>query len=162
MGAGKTTVGTLVAERLGRRFFDTDPLVERVASRTIDSFFSSGQEQAFRQAEAACIEELLERLDSVIALGGGAFLQPATQSLLLGRALVVHLQVPWEGVETYLDDIAGSRPLLRGRSRDEVHQLYLSRQTAYRRAHLTILAPRLGAPFVVDRLLEALGADQPP
>ena len=156
MGAGKTAVGSLLAERLGRPFFDTDPLVERRAGRTIDSFFACGQEEVFRQLEAACVERLLEEGDSVIALGGGAFLRSDTQRLLLDRALVVHLDVPWEEVETYLDEIAESRPLLRGRSRDEVHELFVSRRNVYRRAHLSVPAPRLGAPFVVDTLLAAL------
>ena len=158
MGAGKTTVGSLLAQRLERSFFDIDPLVERVAGRSIDSFFSSGQEWMFREMEAACIEQVLRERESVMALGGGAFLRAETQRLLLDKALVVHLDVPWEGVETYLDEIAESRPLLRGRSRDEVRELYVSRQQAYRRAHLTVAAPRLGAPAVVDRLLAALGA----
>lgn len=157
MGAGKTTVGSLLAARLDRPFFDSDPYLEQVAGRTIDSFFASGQEAAFRDLEASCIRDLVARPPSVIALGGGAFLRAETRELLLREALVVHLYVSWSTVKGYLGPIVDTRPLLRGRSLSQIHALYLSRQATYRKAHIRISAPRGGPEPVVDRILLALG-----
>lgn len=158
MGAGKTTVGTLLASKLERPFFDTDPYLEQVAGRTIDNFFACGEEAAFRDLEAACIRELVTQPPSVIALGGGAFLRAETRDLLLDRALVIHLHVSWPTVKEYVEPIVETRPLLRGRTLSQIHELYLNRQATYRKAHLRISAPRIGADRVVDRVLASLRA----
>lgn len=156
MGAGKTTVGGLLAGRLERPFFDTDPFLEQVTGRTIENFFASGEEAAFRDLEASCIRELVERPPSVIALGGGAFLRAETQELLLAKALVVHLHVSWRTVRGYVGGIADTRPLLRERTLSQIRELYLNRQATYRKAHLSVSAPRIGADRVVERVHASL------
>jgi shikimate kinase len=161
MGAGKTTVGNLLARRLEREFFDSDPYVEQVSGRTIESFFACGEEAAFRELEAGCIRELVAGPPSVIALGGGAFLRVSTQELLLAKTLVVHLHVSWPVVKSYLPEIAHTRPLLRGRTLGQVQELYLTRQATYRKAHLRVSGRRTGPGPVVERLVASLGLALP-
>lgn len=156
MGVGKTTVGGLLAQRLERPFFDTDPFLEQVAGRTIESFFTGGEEAAFRDLEASCIRELVGRPPSVIALGGGAFLRAETQEFLLTRALVIHLHASWRVVRDYVRGIADTRPLLRGRTLSQIRELYLYRQSTYSKAHLSVPAPRIGADRVMERVHASL------
>ena len=142
MGAGKSSVGRRVAERLGRPFLDTDHVVEERSGRSIPDFFAAGEEAAFRALEADAVRDLVERPPMVLALGGGALEDPATRALLLERALVVHLVVSWPQLRAALPGLAEGRPLLRGRSEEEIRALYERRRATYRAAHLQIEAPR--------------------
>src|SRR5580765_8308812 len=87
-GAGKTTVGRLVAGRLDVTFRDTDTDVEAVAGTTVADVFVEQGEAAFRTLEQAAVERALEEHDGVLALGGGAVLDPHTRELLHGRHVV--------------------------------------------------------------------------
>src|SRR5207244_12923230 len=95
---------------------------------------------------------------SVIALGGGATLREDTRALLLEKALLVHLHVPWSEVEKWISEYAATRPLLQGRSAQEIHELYLSRLAVYRQAHLQVPVPRTGPEDAVKSILEVVGA----
>ncbi len=96
-GAGKTTVGTLVAERLGVSFRDTDTDIERTAGKPITDIFVEDGEPAFRALERAAVDAALDEHDGVLALGGGAVMSDATRALLVsyGRrgGTVVRLDV---------------------------------------------------------------------
>lgn len=88
-GAGKTTVGRLVADRLGAPFRDTDDDVEAAAGKTIpDIFFESG-EMEFRRLEREAVMRALAEHDGVLALGGGAVGDPATRDDLLAHTVVL-------------------------------------------------------------------------
>ena len=128
MGAGKSTVGAEVAERLGRRFVDLDEEIERRSDQTIAEIFSIS-EAAFRDLEEqiAC-EILAEREPAVIALGGGAVGSERIRSALTERALTVLLEVD---VETAWKRARGAeRPLARDESR--FRALFEERQPVYR------------------------------
>jgi len=112
MGAGKSTVGPLVAARLGRAFVDTDREIERRTGRTIAAIFASDGEAAFRTLEREAIERAAGEA-AVVALGGGAIAQPGAVERLRAAGTLVLLDAP---IETLLARIAdpSSRPLLAG------------------------------------------------
>ncbi len=160
MGVGKTSVGRLLAAELGRPFVDTDPEAEAIAGRSIDECFQAGDEAAFRDAEARAVRDALDGDAAVIALGGGAMLREDTRALLLARAVVVFLHVPWRQMEEWLPEMVATRPLLRGRTLAEVERLYRSRLDIYEQAHVRVSVPRTGAEDGARSVLRAL--DQPP
>lgn len=111
MGTGKSTVGRLIAERLGLTFRDSDAEIEAASGRTIPEIFSSDGEDAFRSQEALMIKDLLaESKPMVLALGGGAVLDPGTRKLLDGEC-VVWLSAQHEDLVERLGEGEG-RPLL--------------------------------------------------
>jgi shikimate kinase len=110
MGAGKTTVGHLLAGKLGLPFLDTDLVIEQRTGRPVRDIFATDGEPAFRALECGVTAELLEGQDAVLALGGGGVEHPATRQALRASH-VVYLQVGYE--ESMLRVADDSRPLLR-------------------------------------------------
>ncbi len=90
-GTGKSTVGRLVAERLGHSFHDTDVEIERRAGRSIAEIFAGEGEAAFRSLEAAVVDELSRGSQCVLALGGGAVMRPGNRAKLKARGRTVWL-----------------------------------------------------------------------
>jgi shikimate kinase len=113
MGAGKTTVGQLLTERLRLPFTDSDEVIERRAGRPVGQIFAQDGEPAFRALEHQVIAELLDGPALVLALGGGAAEHPGTRDRLAG-AQVVYLQVGYGQAMLRVggDPDPESRPLL--------------------------------------------------
>jgi shikimate kinase / 3-dehydroquinate synthase len=125
MGAGKTTVGTKVAELTHRPFVDLDAEIEARYGPIPELFERS--EPEFRRLEENVLAEALAGPDSVVALGGGAVLSPLNRERLRERAFMVHLEVD---VEDAWERVRGSnRPL--ARSEDDFRRLYESRRSVY-------------------------------
>jgi shikimate kinase len=93
MGAGKTTVGRVLADKLGLAFLDSDVVIEQRTGRTVREIFAEDGEPAFRVLEHAVIADLLSGPDVVLALGGGAPEHGGTRDLLNAGPSVVYLQV---------------------------------------------------------------------
>ena len=108
MGAGKSTVGRLVAERLGRPFADTDAVIEEREGLSVSALFEARGEEGFRLAEHAALEWLASETPHVIATGGGVVLRPDNQALLRRAGTVVYLSVTPEEALARLGD-AGDR-----------------------------------------------------
>lgn len=108
MGAGKTTVGRRVADRLGVDFLDTDHEIERREERTIPEIFAAG-EDAFRTLEAETIADVVGSHDGVVSLGGGAVTTPAVRDTLDGQ-LTVYLRI--SATDGYARVAGSDRPLL--------------------------------------------------
>jgi shikimate kinase len=92
MGAGKTSVGKRLAERLFLRFLDADAEIERAAGKTIVDIFAEHGEAYFREGERRVISRLLEGQGQVIATGGGAYMNPETRALIRARGISIWLK----------------------------------------------------------------------
>lgn len=134
MGAGKTTVGRLLARELGVPFVDADAAIEAAAGLSVPEIFSSRGEPGFRRIEAETIADLLAGDDVVLALGGGALGSADVRQALAGHRVVL-LDVP---LAEALVRVGGdpSRPML---ARPDLAELYEGRQQAYRDAASVVL-----------------------
>lgn len=129
MGAGKTTVGRLLAEGWGVAVRDTDQDVERDSGRSISDIFVDDGEQHFRSLEREAVAAALTGHDGVVALGGGAVLDPATRELLDGHT-VVFLRVGLSDAVKRVG-LGSSRPLLFGNVRARIKGLLEERTPVY-------------------------------
>lgn len=156
MGAGKSTVGRLLAARAGYRFADSDTDIETLAGAPITEIFRREGEDWFRVLEERAILALLEEDRIVIATGGGAFTRPTLASALIEGAFVVHLHCEFD--EAYRRALAqGVRPLL-GSGQSEAHALFAERKDKYSRAHVTVDATRRSPADVVEDILPLLAS----
>ncbi len=155
MGSGKSTVGPLLAERLGWRFMDVDEVIEAEAGISIAEMFARHGEAEFRERERAAIARLAEEDGLVLALGGGAIEDAATQELLRSGAgtLLVHLEVE---LETTLERCRGTehlRPILADRA--SLASRYERRLPLYRTAHVSISVDALTPDEAVEAIVKA-------
>lgn len=128
-GAGKSTVGALLAARLKVAFTDTDAEVEATAGKPVSDIFIEDGEPAFRELERAAVARALADSDGVVALGGGAVLDPETQRLLAGRT-VVYLETGFAAAAKRVG-LGQARPLLIGNPRATLKALLDARLPVY-------------------------------
>lgn len=164
MGAGKTSVGRALAQRLGWKFYDLDEAIEARERATIAHIFATAGEPAFRQIEAAALLELLEknipRTNFVTALGGGAFVQPRNREALRRfDALTILLDAPLEELRRRCHDSAATRPLAHGLASDpaQFEKLFNDRRAAYGLARFRVETGGKSVEAVaaeIERILE--------
>ncbi|KUN84776.1 shikimate kinase [Streptomyces bungoensis] len=129
MGVGKSTVGRLLAERLGVGYRDTDADIEAAEDRTIAEIFVDDGEPAFRALEKDAVRTALAGHDGVLALGGGAILDPDTRALLAGHRVVYLSMDVEEAVRRTGLNVA--RPLLAVNPRKQWRELMEARRHLY-------------------------------
>jgi shikimate kinase len=153
MGVGKSTVGPLVAERLGWDFLDMDEQLEERLGMSVAEYFRARGEEAFRGEERQMALELLERERLVVAAGGGAFANDDTRNLLKRNAVTVWLRcdvdeivrrVPADGRRP----LAGNREIMTARLAD--------REPSYREADVHVAAEDAEPGAVADRVVSAV------
>lgn len=155
-GAGKTTVGAQVADRLGVALRDTDAEIEAIAGKTVSEIFTEDGEPAFRELERHAVLAGLAEHDGVLSLGGGAVLAEQTRAALRGHTVVFLAVGMAEGVRR--TGLSSARPLLEGVNPRATFKLLLdARLPLYREvATVEVATDQQGVPEVVDAVLAAL------
>lgn len=137
-GAGKTTIGRLVATHLSVVFFDTDEVIEQVEGSTVSEIFQKDGETHFRRLEEEIILDLLREGNRVISVGGGAMSNSVVQDAIIASSLCFYLEVRNDNLLLRLQEDS-DRPLLRGKDTASILKSLLGqREKAYKNAHITI------------------------
>jgi shikimate kinase len=161
MGAGKTKIGRRLAARLNLPFFDSDTEIEAAAGETIAEIFRNRGEAVFRDGERRVIARLLTQPIHVLATGGGAFMDPATRSLIADRGVSVWLRAD---LDVLLARVArrNNRPLLQERDpRAVLAELIERRHPIYAEADVTIDSGEGPLELTTARVIAALaGSDR--
>ncbi len=156
MGAGKTTVGRRLANRLGLPFVDADTEVEAAAGLSIPEIFEAHGEPAFRDGERKVIARLLANGSQVLATGGGAFMDPETRAAVADRGISVWLKADLDVLMRRVGK-RPTRPLLKADNpRAVMEKLMRERNPIYAEADVTLETGDGPHEDVVDRLMELL------
>jgi shikimate kinase len=157
MGAGKTSVGRLLAKRLNKVFYDSDSVIEQRTGVKITVIFEIEGEPGFRQRESVVLDELTALDEVVLATGGGAVLAKENRDKLRSRGTVVYLRASVKDLlnRTRHDK---NRPLLQTADpRGRLNELYEMRDPLYREvAHVTIDTGSQSLTTLMNRLHQAL------
>jgi shikimate kinase len=154
-GSGKTTVGELLAERLGVAFRDTDHDVETTAGKPIGEIFIDDGEEHFRALERSAVRDALAAHEGVLALGGGAVLDPGTQAAL-GGLRVVYLEVGLSDAVKRVG-LASARPLLVLNPRSQFRKLMEERRPIYEGlASIRVRTDEREPAEIVDEIVKGL------
>ncbi|MEV8633578.1 shikimate kinase [Streptosporangium sp. NPDC051023] len=154
-GAGKSTVGKLLAERLGVAFRDTDADVEATVGKPVGDIFVEDGEERFRELEAQAVRLALAEHGGVLSLGGGAVLAEATRELLGGHS-IVYLEV---GLSQAVQRVglASARPLLVLNPRSQLKKLMDARRPIYEGlAKITVATDERDPDEVVEEIVKGL------
>jgi shikimate kinase len=172
MGAGKTSVGRALGQRLDWIFEDLDDRIERREGRTVPQIFRDSGESAFRKAEHGALRDLLEESSGsassarrIIALGGGAFVQKNNASLLKqSRMPIVFLDASvdelWQRCCQQASEAGAQRPLLR--SQEQFRKLYQERRKSYAKAFMTVDTGNRTVDEVAAEIAQKLGLNEIP
>ena len=153
MAAGKTTVARALAQRLGWQAEDVDELIEARDRRTVADIFARQGEPYFRALEREILQLLLPLRHTVVATGGGTFVDPENRAAMMRDGLSVWLDVPFEEVLARLP-VDGRRPLAADKA--QMERLFIARQLAYAQAHLRVDARGMRAEAVVERIMDGI------
>ena len=152
MGAGKTTIGRELAQRIAVPFFDLDELVEAAEQMSIKEIFAQHGEPYFRQRERDLLRSTRHLERAVIATGGGTFTFDDNIQFIQSEGLSVYLSAPYTLLRGRIGEKAAERPLFR----DDIatHELFNSRMRYYRMADVSLEVREEETPNeIVERLL---------
>ena len=156
MGVGKSTIGRRLAALLDLRFADADDEIVAAANMPIADIFDEFGEAYFRDGERRVIARLLDEGPSVIATGGGAYVQEETRALIQSRGIPVWLD---SETQTLIERVSRNdkRPLLRGDNKGEiVARMKAEREPAYAQAPIRVMSDSGPHEAAVQRILEAI------
>ena len=155
MGSGKSTVGEILANKLGAFFVDLDRFIEETVGVEISEIFSEYGEEHFREVESYVLNEVAASPDpSVVATGGGIVLKEDNWRVMEESGVTIHLHA---SIDTLWNRVSGTnnRPL--AEDRQQFESLYWSRLPLYRRAQIEVVSHPKSPEEVAEEVLDALG-----
>ena len=156
MGAGKTTVGRRLANRLGRHFIDSDEEVEKAAGMSIEEIFKLRGEPDFRAGEVKVIARLLKERDLVLGTGGGAFINAETRALVKAASASVWIKADFDLLFQRVSR-RSNRPLLKtANPRETLRNLMDVRYPIYAEADVTVVTRDVPQDQVASDVIDAL------
>lgn len=161
MGAGKTTLGRLLASKLGRQFIDSDAYISEAAGMDIKTIFSREGEDGFRQRETRALRELANLHSAVVATGGGAILAQENRKLLKKNGTVVFLHPDTDVQLHNLTQSSDTRPLLSGADdlRKTLQKLNAARLPLYQQtADLTVSVNNDTSEQIVEKIIHLISS----
>lgn len=157
MGVGKTTVGELVAEKLGVPFKDSDEeIVKAFDDKPIPEIFHTYGEPAFREKEKETITELIHAEKQVLSLGGGAFIQEEIRQKCLEEAIVIFLDMSFDAWKRRFPELIHTRPLLQTKSLVEIETLFAKRRSLYQDHHIRIMTDDITVEETAEQIFQEL------
>ena len=158
MGAGKSTVGKALAQKLRMEFVETDRLIVEKTGKTIPQIFQNDGETFFRSAEIEVIREIFERDRLIIACGGGVVLNAININRLRERSVIVYLYASMEEIIKRIRNDSSQRPLIdETNTENGVRSLMRFRAPLYRRsADITINVTNKSVEQIVDSIIDRL------
>ena len=153
MGVGKTTIGKRLAKKLNYAFVDIDKIIEKQEGESISSIFKNKGEDYFRKIEKKLTIIELKKNNSVISLGGGAFLSSSIRQYSKKHSISFWLDVP---IETLLKRLKKSknRPVLRKEKTDDsIKKIYFLRKKFYNMADYRIKCKKLTLKQIIEKIL---------
>lgn len=158
MGTGKTTLGRLLAKRIGYEFVDTDVLIEEQTSLSISKIFETQGEAAFRQLESGLVKELALKEGQVIATGGGLVLNQSNVKVLAATGYIICLTASPEDILARVSKQQNSRPLLSEKDpRAKIDELLRQRDVVYKQFPQLSTAAQTPEQLI-DKLLKLIDA----
>ncbi len=160
MGAGKSVIGRMVAQKIGLPFIDADNEIEVAANRSIEEIFKYYGEEHFRDGECRVIERLLTNDCCVLATGGGAYIESKTRDIIQKNAISIWLNadfdILWERVSR-----RDHRPLLKADNpQDILRGLIKKRYPIYAKADMEVISENISKEAMRDRIIDAVIAFQ--
>ena len=154
MGVGKSTIGRLLAKKLRFKFIDVDRLIERQEKRSIKKIFDVDGEEYFRKIEEKVTLKILKNKSSIIALGGGAFINNEIRKEIIKNCCSIWLNLSLELlIKRYKRN--NKRPLLEGNNLEsEVKKILQSRKKIYALANFKINCDNMNKKDVVQKILD--------
>ena len=153
MGVGKTTVGKIVAKKVGLKFIDTDANIEKNCLMRISEIFEKKGEKFFRLEEEKEVLKSLKESNSVIALGGGAFINKTIRDNILKSAISIWLDTDLKVLNKRIK-WSNKRPLLNKENRQKkINKLYDKRKNIYKLAHHKINCNNLSRENIAKKII---------
>lgn len=156
MGVGKTTIGERVAKKLYRDFVDIDKEIEKEYNMPTSEIFKTVGEKVFREKEKSMISDYSQQSLKIISVGGGAFLQEEIRNICLTNCLVFFLDLSWDSWKERINLIIDSRPVLQGKTLEEIETLFYERQEIYSLYHSKVNIDNQEVEDVADFIVESL------
>jgi shikimate kinase len=156
MGAGKSTIGKKLAHRLGLQFFDLDKLIEAKAGCSISDIFKFLGEDAFRQLEQSCLQEIVAHDHILLAAGGGTPCFFNNIEIMKAKGLVIYIELPELVLYERLVKAKKVRPSVRGMNEVElkafIEKQLLTRKSFYEQADLTMNGLSVNLTEIIEQI----------